>query len=109
MELLVMRDLIKDGLGNYYTVTRIQDEKITVVNAFVHFTFRRLLGEDLVKEVNNHYSKSVAVGQYFQDSLKSRISGLESGKYPGGIYTWEDVEKKYEITHEVFYERDVNV
>jgi hypothetical protein len=109
LELLVMRDLIKDDLGNYYVIQAINGNKLTLVNAVIYNSFKRILSYDFVDEVEKKYGKPVAVGQYFLDALKSRIEGLESGKYPGGIYTLEEVAKNYEIEVNTFYERDVNL
>ncbi|MGG4549388.1 hypothetical protein ABER02_16625 [Rossellomorea marisflavi] len=109
MEILPMRDLIQDDLGNYYTVVAINEKKLTLVNAVIHHTFRRLLSVDFIEEVNKQYDKSVAVGQYFTDSLKSRIQGLTTGTYPGGIYKLSDVQNEYEIEVNGLYEREINV
>ena len=92
MEILAMRDLIQDDLGNYYAVANVGKSTITLVNAVVYYSFNRILDNDFVEEVNKQYdNKSVAVGQFFTDLVINKIEGLTSGKYPGRIYDLTDV------------------
>ncbi|TXC89880.1 hypothetical protein FS935_16120 [Metabacillus litoralis] len=109
MEILPIRDLIQDELGNYYIVKAINGKKLTLVNAIIHHSFRRILSEDFVAEVNKQYDKGVAVGQYFTDALKSKIESISTGKTPGGIYKLSDIQKEYDIEVISLYEKDVNV
>jgi len=103
LELRPTRDLIQDELGNYYSIQSVEGDKITLVNAITHSAFRRILSDDFVEEVRKKYNENVAVGQYFQDALQSRIKGLQSGKYPGGIYRLVDVMKEYKVELSAFY------
>lgn len=107
MDILVMRDLIKDALGNYYVVSKIDGKKLTLVNAVVYYSYNRILDFEYVDEIKRNYKQSVGVGQPFTDIVKSRIEGLESGKYPGGIYPLEEVLKEYDIFVDGLYERNV--
>ena len=85
MGILPVRDLIQDDLGNYYTVVELNEKKLTLVNAMIHYSFRRILNADFVEEVNKQYDRSVGVGQYFTDMLKNRIQGLSKGTIPGNL------------------------
>ncbi|MDF2649569.1 MAG: hypothetical protein K0Q73_5374 [Paenibacillus sp.] len=58
MNILVMRDLIKDDRGNYYIAVGQVDDQLTLVNAFVEFSFRRIL--------------------FFNDDFKKRICGIRA-------------------------------
>jgi hypothetical protein len=109
MEILVNRDIIQDELGNYYIVSKIEGNRLTLVNAVVYYSFNRILREDFLREVNSQYDKPVAVGQFFTDLVKNKISRLKEGKTPGSIYMLNDVRKKYEINVDSLYERSVSV
>lgn len=109
MELFPNRDLIQDELGNYYEIKSMSGRKITLVNAFVHYSFRRIMNEDFLHTVKDQYEESVGVGQFFADMLKNRISMLTSGKVPGGIYSLSEVEKYYEIEVNPLYERSIGI
>ncbi|MCM3454472.1 hypothetical protein M3685_11000 [Heyndrickxia oleronia] len=109
MEILQHRDLIKDELGNYYVVSAIDDNQLTLVNAVVYYSFNYILNKEFVKEVTSNYESSVGVGQFFTDLVKNKIEGLQTGKYPGGIYSLGDVLKEYQVQVESLYERNVNL
>jgi len=108
MEILAMRDFIRDDLGNYYAITTVGKSTITLVNAVVYYSFNRVLNNEFVEEVNKQYDhKPVAAGQVFTDLVINQIDDLTSGKYPGHIYDLTDVAKNYEIEVVNLYERDV--
>lgn len=109
MELIEQRDLIKDDLGNYYVVSSVFGKQVRLVNAVVYFSFNRILTQEFVEEVNNCYSDSVAVGQFFMDMVKSKIDGIKSGKTPGYIYNLNDVSELYNVTVDGLYERSVSI
>lgn len=107
MDILVMRDLIRDDLGNYYIVSKIEGKHLTLVNAAVYYSYNRILDHDYVDEVKGNYEYAVGVGQPFTDIVKSRIEGLKNGKYPGGIYSLAEILKEYEVSVDGLYERNV--
>jgi hypothetical protein len=107
MEILENRDLIKDELGNYYYASSVYGKQITLVNAVVFNAFKRILDHQLVDEIKSSYDTPIAVGQIFTDMVKNKIDGLESGKYPGSIYSLEDVQKEYVVKVSGLYERSV--
>lgn len=109
MEIIPRRDLVKDELGNYYEITKLNNEEVTLVNAAIYYSFNRILRHEFVDEVNKNYDHPVGVGQYFTDLLKNRISGLESGKYPGSVYPLEAIKDKYSIKVEGLYEQSVHI
>lgn len=109
MEILIMRDLIKDDYGNYFIASRVTGNEITLVHAVHFYSFNRILSHDFVEEVNKDYNKHVAVGQYFVDMVKHRIKSLERKEVPGEIYELENVQKVYKVHFDSLYERDVNL
>lgn len=109
MEILVMRDLIKDEYGNYYIVSRVTGNELTLVNAVHFYSFNRILNHDFVEEINKDYDKHVAVGQYFVDMVKYCIKSLKRKEVPGDIHELEIVKKFYKVHFDSLYERDVNL
>lgn len=109
MEILVARDLIVDDLGNYYVAYAQEDNKLYITNAFQYYSFNRILNDAFVDDVEQKYARSVAVGQYFLDSLRNKIEGLERKNYPGGIYNLNEVTEYYDIEYNPFYEKNFTV
>lgn len=110
IDILQGRDLIQDNLGNYYEVIGFKgSNKIQIVNAIVHYSFRRIANNHFLEEVDKRYNENVGVGQYFADMLKRRIELLSSGEVPGNIYKLSDVSQKYEVENVPLYERNVNI
>ncbi|WP_053957152.1 hypothetical protein [Inediibacterium massiliense] len=112
MEILPMRDLIKDEYDNYYVVTRISDaeKKITLVNAYMELSFRRILffNDNFKKEFKNY--EGLYLGQQAMDILKYRINSLETGEVPGHIYSLNDVKKEYnKIEFVGLYEKNPSI
>ncbi|MEW9668902.1 hypothetical protein [Ammoniphilus sp. 3BR4] len=101
MQLLPLRDLIKDDLGNYYTIVKqtIDDDinEITVVNAFVEASFRRILrfDDDFKNEFKDYEDQYI--GQISMDILLNRIDHLNREDVPGNVYTLEQVLRKYTV------------
>ncbi|PRS26915.1 hypothetical protein C6W19_24270 [Bacillus sp. RJGP41] len=108
MEILPIRDLIQDDLGNYYEVVGISGGKIRIVNAVVHLSFKRILTTEFVEEVDKHYGKRVGVGQYFTDMLKDKIERISNGG-KGNIYKLSDVLEEYEVEIGPLYERSIGI
>jgi len=107
MDILPLRDLIKDDLGNIYVVIKKSEGKLILVNAAVYYSFKRILDVNFVNEVNNNYNHPVAVGQYFTDMVRDRMNGLMEGKYPGKVYLLDAVKKQYDVVVDGIYERSV--
>jgi predicted P-loop ATPase len=108
MEINQFWDLIQDEYGNYYHVKCISDNTLYLVNAIAYFSFKRIANENFLNDVNKKYEKSVGVGQYFTDQLKSRIDGLKSKKYPGEIFQLNDVVNFYSVSFMPLYERELS-
>lgn len=109
MDLMVFRDIIKDELGNYYMISEINRNKLTLVNAVVYMSFNRFLNEEYVKEIKEQYGETVLVGQPATDMVKHRIELLSKGSVPGSIYSLEEVTKEYKVLIDGLYERNPNV
>lgn len=69
-EFVLLRDLVKDDRGNYYIGIKQVGNELHLVNAFVEFSFRRLLGVDgdLIENYDRQYTGKVAL-----DTLRSWI------------------------------------
>jgi hypothetical protein len=106
MDILGLRDLVKDEYGNYYEIIQQSNDEIVLVNTFVHYTFRRLLhfDEDFKKEFKEYEWQYI--GKFFMDMLKNRVDGLETGKYPGKIYDMKEVMKEYTVNVIPFYDKN---
>lgn len=109
MELLPLRDFVKDNLGNYYVVINKSSDKLILVNAVTYYSFNRILNEDFVKEMNTQYKDSVAVGQPFLDIVRNKIEGLMEGKYPGKVYLLESLQAEYDVVVDGLYEVKVTI
>lgn len=107
MEILPLRDIYQDDLGNYYVVYKVEGKKVYITNAIVHYAFRRILSNEFVDEVSKKYDKRVAVGQYFSDVLKNRVEGIQSGKYKGNVFPLEELTEEYEVYNMPFYHREI--
>ena len=106
MELVPLRDLIKDEYGNYYFVIRSDGETLMLVNAFMEISFRRIL------PITNDYDdlekyRGKGLGQKPMDTLKHIISSLDNGKSPGYIYNLDDIKHSYNIKFIPLYERAI--
>lgn len=100
MQLLPLRDLIKDDLGNHYTIVKQTTDdinEITVVNAFVEASFRRILrfDDDFKNEFKDYDDQYI--GQISMDILLNRIDRLNREDVPGNVYTLEQVLRKYTV------------
>lgn len=103
-EIMVLRDLIKDRLGNYYLVNGISGKKLILVNAVVKYASNRLFEEELVKE---HAHETLT--HFATNILKSKIEDLSTGRVPGKIYLLEALEGEYDIVVDGLYDRDPQV
>jgi len=100
-EILPMRDIIYDRLGNYYVAQAITGKKLVLVNAVVHYASARIFAEDIFEE-----HRGEPLTDFATSIVESRIEGLKSGAYPGFIYRLEDLEQNgYEIVVNGLYRR----
>jgi hypothetical protein len=105
VELSPSHDLVIDELGNYYIVKELKGKKLTLINAMIHLSFNRYISDNFVNEVREKYNKPVAVGQYFQDELISKLERLKKERHTGNIYSLSDLSNDYEIVIHSFYGR----
>lgn len=113
MDINPIRDLIKDEYGNYYVIIKMSlndtENKLTIVNAFVHMTFRRILHFD--KDFQNDFKdyEWQYIGKFFMDMLKNRVKGIEKGDLPGNIYNMEEIKQKFKLDIIHFYEKSPQI
>ncbi|MCX2808525.1 hypothetical protein OQ477_00730 [Bacillus sp. ChL18] len=108
MDILPFRDLIQDGLGNYYEIVSVEGDELTIVNFILYRTFTRIVKEDFIKDFEK-YENTVYVGQLFMDMLNSKINGIKEGKFPGNIFLLEDILKKYNVSNLPLYEKQASI
>ncbi|MDN8592043.1 hypothetical protein Q0V21_25175 [Paenibacillus sp. 11B] len=103
-QLLPMRDLIKDELGNYYVIIgNNQDGKIILVNAVVFYASNRIVDKEYFQE-HAHETLTHAATEI----VKRRIEDMGAGKIPGGIYKLETLKSEFGLDFVVdgLYERN---
>jgi hypothetical protein len=108
-EILPIRDLVKDKLGNYYAINEVTKDKITLVNAVTFYASSRILNTDFVEEVYRRYDDTVSVGQFFVDMLKKRIETITTSESDMKIHSLEELQNKYEVVVDNLYERNTNI
>ena len=107
MEIMENRDLIIDKYGNYYIAESVYGKQVRLVNAVIYYANNRVLNNELLDAVNKQYGEPSSVLRFFTDMVKDKIEGLESGKYPGSIYSFEEVEANYTVSVSGLHSRSV--
>ncbi|AEY66612.1 hypothetical protein [Clostridium sp. BNL1100] len=95
MQIRLLTDLIKDEYGNFYhgvrQTTGKEYNEITLVNAFMDYTFSRIISEDFIKDYNRQF-----LGKLPTKLLKGTIESINDGKVPLKIISMSDVIKNYD-------------
>lgn len=104
MEIQAARDMLKDEYGNYYIVSNISGDSLTLINAALYYAFNQSIDEEFVTKVREQYPNEVACGKYFADQVMRHIEELEKPDSDGGIYPIEDAKKRYDLHIKPIYD-----
>lgn len=97
MEIKAERDLLKDDYGNYYIVSNVTGDSLTIINAALYYAFNQMINEDFVRRVNEQYPNEIACGKYFADLVEQHVEEISRPENGGSIYSIEDVKEEYEL------------
>lgn len=97
MNIQAERDLLKDGYGNYYIVSNVSGDTLTIINAALYYAFNQTIDEEFVAKAEELYPNEVACGKFFADQVMEHIKELENPDSSGGIYSIEDVKKHFDL------------
>ena len=102
MDILPLRDMVKDEYENYYFVIAKDKESVTLVNAFMEISFRQILclENDIFREYDNQY-----MGKFITDILKTRINALQEKRMAGNIFNLDEVMENYTVKFTPLYNK----
>ena len=97
MEIELLTDLIKDERGNYYTAVRKDTDEVTLVNALVERSYRRMLR--MTEAFQEEYAAYDGqwIGKIAADDLRHDIVFAMKEDGAGRLYTLEDVMSRYRV------------
>jgi hypothetical protein len=97
LDIVVLRDLIKDERGNYYVALQISGNELTLVNAFVELSFQTiLLFNDNFKEMYESYEHQF-MGKIAMDDLRHKYVDLINKKGAGHIYSLDEAGQAFSL------------
>jgi hypothetical protein len=97
LDIVVLRDLIKDERGNYYVALQINGNELTLVNAFVELSFRTiLLFNDKFRDKYANYEHQF-MGKIAMDDLRHQYVDLINKKGAGHIYSLEEAGQAFRL------------
>ena len=109
MEIQAQRDLLKDDYGNFYIVSNVSGDSLTIINAALYYAFNQTIDEGFVAKARKHYPNEVACGKYFADQDMEHIEKLEASGSDGAIYPIEEVKKHYDLHVKPIYDDSFHI
>lgn len=104
MDIQAGRDLLKDDYGNYYIVSNVSGDSLTIINAALYYAFNQTIDENFVLKARELYPNEVACGKYFADQVMQHIEELEKPDSAGAIYPIEEVKNHYDLHVKPIYD-----
>ncbi|MFD1031276.1 hypothetical protein [Metaplanococcus flavidus] len=104
MEIQAGRDLLKDDYGNYYIVSNVSGDSLTIINAALYYAFNQMIDEEFVAKAREMYPNEIACGKYFADQVMQHIEELERPESAGSILPIESVKNHYELHVKPIYD-----
>lgn len=109
MDIQAERDLLKDSYGNYYIVSNVTGDSLTIVNAALYYAFNQMIDDEFVERVNEKYPNKIACGKYFADLVQEQVNQLEKGEIHGRIYDIAEVKEKFELHVKPIYDSSFHI
>ena len=108
MQINLNGDLIVDEYGNYYIATILKNgsaKEVTLENAFMHYSFNRIIHEELLSEYRHQY-----LGKLLTEILKNAIESTKTSKVPLKIIPLKDVVEEFDkVTFYNVFEKNPNI
>ena len=104
MDIQAERDLLKDNYGNYYIVSNVSGNTLTIINAALYYAFNQTINNEFVTKAEELYPNEVACGKFFADQVMAHIDELEKTESVGDIFSIEEVKEHYNLHVKPIYE-----
>lgn len=96
MNIEINKDLIEDERGNLYRAVQLEEDTLTVVNAFVEASFREILSFNKSENEQLAAYEGEYVGKQAMDMVRhDYVYALK--EMDGRLYTLQDVEQVYNV------------
>lgn len=98
MDIQLLKDLIRDERGNYYTAIHKEDGKLSLVNAAVERSYRELL--EFTEDFKRQYAgyEHQFIGKIGMDRLRHDIVFAMKKDGDGRLLDLQSVEANYAVT-----------
>lgn len=104
MDIQAGRDLLKDTYGNYYFVSNVSGNSLTIINAALYYAFKQMINEEFVAKARAQYPNEIACGKYFADQVMRHHEELEKPGSDGSVYLIEEVKEHYDLHIKPIYD-----